>query len=313
MKAAQIQHYGGPEVVEVKTAAEKPPVEAGKVLVEVHASGVNPVDWKIRQGYLAQMAPLTFPATLGGDFSGVVADAGSGVTGFAKDDEVYGQASVLSGGSGSFAEYATADQNTIAHKPKKSTHLEAAALPLAGVSALQALVEHMGLSKGQKILIHGGAGGIGTFAIEIAKHLGAHVATTVSASSMGYVQSLGADETIDYHQQSFEELLRGYDAVFDTVGGETYKKSFKVLKKGAVIVSMLEQPDKELMERYGVKAVGQFTKITRARLTRLAELADQGVITVHLDKRFPLTETARALEYLETGHPQGKVVVAVAE
>ncbi|KCZ73051.1 Zn-dependent oxidoreductase, NADPH:quinone reductase [Candidatus Methanoperedens nitroreducens] len=311
MKTAQINKYGGSEVVKINKNAPKPTLSLGHLLVEVHAASVNPVDWKIREGYMKQMVPLQFPATLGGDFSGVVEEVGEGVLGFKIGDEVYGYASILSGGSGSFAEFALADAKSTAHKPKNTSHVEAAALPLTGVSAWQALVDHIGLSRGEKILIHGGAGGIGSVAIQVAKHLGAYVATTVSARDIPYVKELGADEAIDYKNQSFENMLHGYDAVYDTVGGETYLKSFKVLKRGGIIVSMLEQPRSELMERYGVKAIGQLTQVTSERLSKLAELVDKRAIRVHVDKTFSLEQAGEALEYQQKGHPRGKVVLKI--
>jgi alcohol dehydrogenase len=178
------------------------------------------------------------------------------------------------GGSGAFAEMALAKIDTVAHKPRTLNHEEAAGLPLVGVSAWQALVETMELTKGQKILIHGGAGGIGSIAIQLAKYLGAYVATTVITNDIQFVkEELGADEVIDYKTQTFEDVLpHNYDAVFDTVGGETYTRSFKVLKRGGggIIVSMLEQPVQELMDQFDVKAVYQFTQVNRERLTRLA-------------------------------------------
>jgi len=305
MKAAQINKYGGSEVVEINKNAPKPAVLPGQLLVEVYAAGVNPIDWKIREGYI----PLKFPATLGGDFSGVIAEVGEGVSGFKKGLEVYGYASVLGGGSGSFAEFVLADAKVIAVKPKNITHIEAGALPLTGVSAWQALVDHIGISRGEKILIHGGAGGIGSIAIQLARHLGVYVATTVSAKDMQYVKELGADEAIDYKNQKFEDMLHNYDAVFDTVGSETYIRSFKVLRKGGIIVSMLEQPRPELMEQYGVKAIGQLTQVNSERLSKLAELVDQRVIKVNVGKTFPLEQAGEALVYLQSGHPQGKVVL----
>lgn len=311
MKAAQINQYGGSDVVAINENAPTPAVSSGHLLIEVRAAGVNPVDWKIREGYLQQMAPLQFPATLGGDFSGIVTDVGDGVSGFTKGDEVYGQASVLGGGSGSFAEFLSASPTTVARKPKNASHTEAAALPLAGVSALQALTEHLKLLRGQTILIHGGAGGIGSFAIQLAKHLGAAVATTAGADDAQHVKDLGADEVVDYKTQRFEDLLRDYDAVLDTVGGETYARSFKVLKKGGTIVSMLEQPNAELMQQHGVTAISQFTQVTTERLSKLAELVEQGVIKVRLDKTFPLEQAGAALTYLQTGHPRGKVVLEI--
>ncbi len=309
MKVVQINKYGSNDVVEIIKNLPKPTLIPSKVLVEIHSAGVNPVDWKIREGYLQQMAPLHFPATLGGDFSGVIKEIGAEVSNLKKGDEVYGQAGLLSGGSGAFAEYAIADPKNIARKPKTVSHAEAAALPLAGVSAVQALIEHMNLSSGQKILIHGGAGGIGTFAIQLAKHLGAHVATTVRADEMDHARKIRADEIIDYEKQSFENQLQNFDAVYDTVGGDTYVRSYKVLKPNGVIVSMLEQPKEELTKKYGVRAVGQFTGVNNARLSKLAEFVDKRAIKVFIDKIYPLEQTREALAYLQKGFPRGKVVL----
>ena len=316
MKSAQIKTYGDSEVLEINrsTPSINDPSE-GMVLVTVKAAGVNPVDWKVREGFFKQMAPLQFPATLGMDFSGVIEKVGEGGSSsdLKQGDEVYGQAGVLMGGSGAFAEMTLAKSDTIAHKPRTLSHEQAAGLPLVGVSAWQALVETMRLSKGQKILIHGGAGGIGTIAIQLAKHLGAYVATTVSTNDIQFVkEELGADEAIDYKTQTFENLLtHDYDAVFDTVGGETFTRSFKVLKRGGIIVSMLEQPNQGLMNQFGVKAVYQFTQVNKERLTRLAEWVDQNNIRVNVDRIFPLDEARTALDYQRDVHPRGKVVLAM--
>ncbi len=316
MKSAQIKSYGGSEVVEINqnTPAPNDP-SAGKVLVRIKAAGVNPVDWKIREGYMQQMMPLQFPSTLGMDFSGIIEKIGGGVSDFRKGDEVYGRASVMEGGSGAFAEMALASAGSIAHKPKTLSYDEAAGLTLVGVSAWQALVETMGLSKGQKILIHGGSGGIGSIAIQLAKHLGAYVATTVSINDKQFVKELGADQVIDYKTQTFEDTLsHDHDAVFDTVGGETYKRSFKVLKRGSgIIVSMLEQPNQELIDRFGVKAIVQLTQANRERLTKLAQWVDQNNIRVNVDKTFPLDEARKALDYQKDEHPRGKVVLQVSK
>lgn len=316
MKSAQIKTYGESEVLEINrsTPSINDPSE-GMVLVTVKAAGVNPVDWKVREGFFKQMAPLQFPATLGMDFSGVIEKVGEGVSSsdLKQGDEVYGQAGVLMGGSGAFAEIALAKSDTITHKPRTLSHEQAAGLPLVGVSAWQALVETMRLSKGQKILIHGGAGGIGSIAIQLAKHLGAYVATTVSTNNMQFVkEDLGADEAIDYKTQTFEDLLtHDYDAVFDTVGGETFTRSFKVLKRGGIIVSMLEQPNQELMDQFGVKAIFLFSQVNRERLTRLAEWVDQNNIRVNVERTFPLDEARTALDYQRDVHPRGKIVLAM--
>jgi alcohol dehydrogenase len=312
MKSAQITRYGNnSEVIEINEVT-MPNLSAGKVLVNIKIAGINPIDWKIREGYMQQMIHLQFPPTLGMDFSGVIKQVGEDVSSdFKQGDEVYGQAGVPSGGSGAFSELALANATSIAHKPKRLTHTQAAALPLVGVSAWQALVEHIELSKGQKILIHGGAGGIGSIAIQLAKNLGAHVATTVSSDDKQFVQDLRANEVIDYKTQTFEDLVHDYNAVFDTVGGETYTRSFKVLRKGGIIVSMLEQQNLELMEQFGVKAVSQFTQVNRERLFKLAEWVDQNKINIHIDKTFSLDEVGKALDYLRDIHPRGKIVLAI--
>ena len=303
MKSAQIKSYGDSEVVEINPNAPSlnDPSEA-MVLVTIKAAGVNPSDWKLREGFFKQMVPLQFPATLGMDFVSSTSDLKQG-------DEVYGQSGVFAGGSGAFAEMALANADKIAHKPKTLTHEQAAGLPLVGVSAWQALVETIGLSKGQKILIHGGAGGIGSIAI-----LGAYVATTVSTNDIQFVkEDLGADEVIDYKTQTFENVLpHDFDAVFDTVGGETYTRSFKILKRGGgIIVSMLEQPVQELMDQFGVKAVFLFSQANRERLTKLAEWVDQNNIRVNVERTFPLDEARTALDYQRDVHPRGKIVLAV--
>jgi len=261
---------------------------------------------------MQQMISLQFPSTLGMDFSGIINQVGEETSSdFKQGDEVYGQAGVPSGGSGAFSELALANATSIAQKPKSLGHAEAAALPLVGVSAWQALVENIGLSNGQKILIHGGAGGIGSIAIQLAKNLGAHVTTTVSTDDKQFVQELGADEIIDYKTQTFEDIVHDCDAVFDTIGGETYTRSFKVLRKGGIIVSMLEQQNSELMEKFGVRAVSQFTQVNRERLSKLAEWVDRNKINIHIDKTFSLSEAGKALDYLRDLHPRGKIVLAI--
>ncbi|MDP9287735.1 MAG: NADP-dependent oxidoreductase [Thermoproteota archaeon] len=313
MKAVQIKKYGGSEVVETNQSAPEPIVSAGKVLVIVKAAGVNPVDWKIREGNMQQMILLQFPSTLGMDFSGVIKQVGEGISAFKQGDEVYGQAAVITGGSGAFAEMALANGETIAHKPKSLSHAEAAGLPVVGVSAWQALVENIGLSKDQKILIHGGAGGIGSIAIQLAKHLGGYVATTVDTKDRQFVQELGANQMIDYKAQNFEDILHDYDSVLDTVGGEMYRRSFKVLKKGGIIVSMLEQPNSELINQYGVKAIFQFTQVNGERLTKVAQWVDQNNIRVNVEKTFSLDEAGKALDYQKDVHPRGKIVLVVSK
>lgn len=311
MKAAQINSYGEPEVIQVSDNTPKPTLKSGQVLVENYAASINAIDWKFRAGYLLKMAPVPLPATLGGDFAGIVTEVGEDISDFKVGNQVYGQAIILNGGSGSIAEYVAANMANTSLKPKTASFEEASALPLAGVSAVQALEEHIKLQKDQKILIHGGAGGIGHIAIQLAKSVGAYVATTVKAEDMEFVKSLGADEAIDYTSQKFEELLKEYDAVFDTVGGETTDKSFQVLKKGGILVSMLGEPKQELSQKYEVTAIGQGTQTDTTRLTRLTELVDAGKIKVHIDKIFPLKQVQEAFTYQEKIHPKGKVVLQI--
>ncbi len=310
MKAIQISQYGDASVLSLKTDAPKPKAGEGMVLVEVHAASINPVDTAIRQGYMAKMAPLSFPATLGMDVAGVVVEVGSGVANFKNGDTVFGMAGLLVGASGAFAQYAAVPAGLLARIPAGLDFTEAAALPLAAVSALEVIDEKLKAGKGHKILIHGGAGGVGTIAIQIAKHRGAFVATTVRAEAAEYARELGADKVIDYGKEAFEKALSGYDFVFDNVGGETYRKSFIVLKRGGTIVSMLEQPDAELAAKHGVTALLNMTQVTTARLEAIAELVRNGSVKVHVDRVFPVERVKEAFLAREGGKLRGKIVLS---
>lgn len=310
MKAAQYNSYGGPEVIEINNVRE-PVLGKGQALVEVYAASINPIDWKVRNGYFKEQMPLKFPVTIGGNFSGIVKKIADGVVEFKIGDEVYGQALVLNGGSGAIAEMVASNVVNTAYKPKTVNHIAAASLPLVGVSALQALEQHINLQSGQKILINGGSGGIGSIAIQLAKSIGAYVAATVSTEHIDFVKKLGADEVIDYKKENVAEKPHDFDAVFDTAGGESQDNAMKVLKKGGVIVSMTGAPDPRLTEEYGIKAIGQNTNTNLENLTRLAGLVDQGVIKPQVDKVFPLEQTKEAFKYQETSHPKGKVVISI--
>lgn len=310
MRAAQINAYGDKDVLQFTDQAPKPHVGPGQVLVEAYAAGVNPFDYKVRSGMAQAMADLKFPATLGGDIAGVVAEVGEGVGGFEVGQEVYGQANALSG-QGSFAEFVPVSATSLAAKPESIDFITAAALPLVAVSAYQALVDTLNVQPGQKVLIHGGAGGIGTCAIQIAKHLGAYVFTTASPEDLDYVRSLGADEAIDYTSQKFEDVAHDLDAVYDTVGGETYVRSFATLKAGGAIVSMIEQPNEELTTKHQVKAHAQFTKVTPERLAGVSRLVEDDKLNITIDKTYPLEQASEALEYLHSGHHRGKVVIKI--
>lgn len=303
MKAVQFNQYGGPEVLEVNPNAPEPVASADQILVEVYAASINPFDILVISGARKEKFPIQFPSVPGGDFAGVIRGTG---------DEVYGQALFVQSNSGSFAEVLAVNREKIAARPKTVSFEEAAALPLVGASAIQALEDHIKLQSGQKILIHGGAGGIGHVAIQLAKALGAYVATTVNTDDVEFARGLGADEVIDYKTQKFEEKLRDFDAVYDTVGQETTDKSFQVLKKGGILVSMLGQPNPDLTEKYGVTAIGQGTKVDTDKLTRLARFVDDGKIKVHIDKVFALEQVKEAFT-LQASYPRGKVVLRIKE
>jgi alcohol dehydrogenase len=311
MRAIQYSLYGDGEVIKVVENVPEPLPQKDQVLVDVHAASINPIDYKVRSGYFKGMTPLHFPVVPGGDFSGIVKKVGDGVLAFKPGDQVYGFAIVLAGGSGSFAEAAVSNANNTALKPKNADFLQAAALPLTGTSALQGLEDHLRLKNGQKILIHGGAGGIGSIAIQLAKLKGAYVATTVSEKNISFVKELGADLIIDRQHQLFETIVKDYDAVFDTVGGDISTTSILVLKKGGILVSMVGQPDKAIAEKHGVTVIGQMTATDAKHLNRLSELFESGKIRVFTDKVFSLEQAKDAFKHAEQGHPRGKVVLKI--
>ena len=311
MKAAQINKYGSVEVIEINEYAPDPSLKPDQILAEVYAASLNPFDSFIRGGYLKEKVPLELPVTLGGDFAGIVTKVGQDVANFKVGDEVYGAALVVAGGSGSLAEFVAGNTANLAQKPKNIDFVSAASLPLVGASAIQALENHIKLRKGQKILIHGGAGGIGSIAIQLAKAIGAYVATTVSTKDVEFAKSLGADEVIDYKNQDFEKILKDFDAVFVTGGADVADKSFKVLKKGGTIVSMIGAPSADLAEKYGINAIGQATDTSSERLGTLAKYVEEGKMKPQIDKVFPLEEAKEAFRYLEEGHPRGKVVLKI--
>lgn len=310
MKAVQFSEYGDPDVLQV-VELDKPVAGEGQVLVEVHASSINPFDTTVRAGYMKEMIPLDLPVTLGGDIAGEVVALGGGVDGFGVGDKVYGQANVVSGNTGAFAEFTATKAGSIATMPNNVDFLEAASLPLVGVSALQALTEHISLQSGQKLFIHGGGGGIGTMAIQIAKNIGAYVATTATGDQIELVTKLGADEVIDYANEDFSQKLSDYDAVFDTVGKDEFVKSYLILKRGGVAVSMIGQPDEAAASEAGITALMQQTQVTTERLTALRELVESSVVSPQVDKVFELSDVQAAFTEKESGHTRGKIVLSV--
>lgn len=310
MKAAQINEYGDPSVIHVNDV-DKPTPEPGQVLVEVHASNVNPFDAKLRAGYMKDSIPLQFPFTIGGDIAGVVTELGENVDSLAIGDRVYGNAAAVAGNSGAIAEYAATKAAQIAKAPANLDFIQAGSLPLVGVSALQALTDELNLQPNQKIFITGGAGGIGSIAIQIAKHIGAYVATTATGEGVEFVKQLGADEVVDYKSQDYTELLRDYDVVFDTVG-DNFTKTLDVLKRGGNAVSMIAQADEAKATELGVSAKTQGTRITTEILDRLRGLIEAGHVTPQVGKVFKLDEVQQAYAAWENGSTRGKVVIEIA-
>lgn len=312
MKAAQIHEYGDASVVQVGNV-EKPVPKQGQVVVEVHAASLNPFDTKLRSGVMQQIIPLHFPATLGGDIAGIVTEVGADVTSIAVGDHVYGQAAAVAGNSGAFAEFASTAADQIAGMPTGLTFQEAAALPLVGVSAWQALTQHIKLEPGQKILITGGAGGIGSIAIQIAKHLGAHVTATATGEGIELVRMLGADKALDYKSQALAEIAQDFDTVFDTVGGEGLHELLDRLKPGGVAVTMVGQFDEAYAQQRNVTAIYQMTRVTSSALTSLRKLVEAGVVTPRIGKVFALDAIQEAFAARESGHGHGKVVLAITQ
>jgi len=310
MKAAQITEYGDASVVKINDT-DIPTVKPGQVVVEVHAASLNPFDTIVREGYLQQNVPLQLPATLGGDIAGIVTEVDESVTDFAVGDKVYGQANIVAGNSGAFAEFAATSATQIAKMPENLGFTEAASLPLVGVSAIQALTEHIKLTAGQKIFINGGAGAIGSIAIQLAKDIGAYVATTATGEGIELAKQLGADEVIDYKADNFSALLKDYDAAFDTVGGDTFNASLSILKKGGVAVSMASDADGDLAAELEVTAIHQMTHVTTRHLDTLRELVEKGVITPRIGATFPLDQIVEAQRARESGEVLGKVAITI--
>ncbi len=310
MKAAQISDYGDASVLQIN-AVEVPSVSTGKVKIEVHASSINPFDTIVREGYVKDVMPLSLPATLGGDVAGIVTEIGEGVTTVAVGDKVYGQASAVAGNSGAFAEYAVTSASQIAKSPNNLDFNETASLPLVGVSALQAIHDHIKLASGQKILIIGGAGGIGSIAIQVAKHIGAYVVASATGEGLETVKQVGADEAIDYKAQSLTEVLHNIDAIYDTAGGDAFNDALSVLREGGVAVTMAAHPDEAKATELGVTAIAQNTNVTTERLTELTKLVEAGIVKPLSDTVFPLDQIADAFKAKESGNTVGKVVVMI--
>jgi len=303
MKAIRIHQYGGPEVL-AEVEMQRPTPGPDEVLIKVQAASVNPIDWKLRAGYAKEVFPLTFPATLGWDVSGTIEAAGANVTRFKSGEEVY---ALIKGGG--YAEYAVAKETEVAPKPRTLDHVHAAAVPVAGLTAWQALFEVAQLSAGQKVLIHAAAGGVGNFAVQLAKARGAYVIGTASSKNQAFLRELGVDKVVDYQTTRFEEVVHDVDVVLDTIGGDTQERSFKVLKKGGILVSLVQPPSQESAAKYGVRAQFYGGHASSSDLAEIAKLIDDGKVKIVVETVLPLAEARRAHELSETGHARGKIIL----
>lgn len=306
MKAVQIHAYGGPEVLKYEDAP-RPTAQAGEILVRVHAAGVNPVDWKVREGYLKEMMPVQFPLILGYDVAGTVEAVGAGVTEFAPGDAVYAD---MKGGG--YAEYVAFPATNAARKPQSLDFAGAASLPVAALTAWQALFDHAHLTAGQTVLIHAASGGVGHLAVQLAKNKGAHVIATASARNHDFVRSLGADEVIDYNTTQFEDVAHDVDMVFDTMGGDTQERSWGVLKPGGILVSIVSPDTEQQAQAHGKRGVIFYAQDSGAQLTEIAALIDTGKLKPHVERVFALADARQAHETSQGGHVRGKVVLQVA-
>lgn len=332
MRAFIVDCYGSKDGVR---AGEMPVPELQEddILVQIHAASINPLDSKIRDGDFKLILPYRFPLILGNDVAGVVVRVGSRVRRFKPGDEVYARPDTDR--IGAFAEFISIKEDAVAKKPKTLTMEEAASIPLVSLTAWQVLVERAKLSQGQKVLIHAGSGGVGTLAIQLAKHLGAIVATTTSTENLDWVKRLGADLVIDYRKDDFEKILHDYDVVLNSLGGETLEKSLRVLKPGGKLISISGPPDPDFAKdmglswilrlvmsllSYRIRAKAKrlhvsysflFMRASGDQLREISSLIDSGIIRPVVDRVFPFEATNEALAYVEKGRAKGKVVVKV--
>ncbi len=331
MKAMIIDKYG--KVPMRMTEVPTPEINEYEVLAEIHAASINPIDFKIRDGKVKMLLKYEMPLILGNDFSGVIVKTGAKVTRFKVGDEIY--ARPRKNKIGTFAEYIAIHEDDVALKPKNLSFEEAASIPLVGLTSYQALHDIMQLQKGQKILIHAGSGGVGTFAIQLAKIMGATVATTASEAGENLVKSLGADEIINYKKEKFEDILKNYDAVFDTLGGTTLEKSFDIIKSEGNIVSVSGMPNARFGKEFGsgffktllfslaskkITALEKkhnaqysflFMKPSGDQLRIIANYIEAGQIKPIIDRIFPFEDAQKAMEYSESGRAKGKIIVKI--
>ncbi|CAM3686286.1 MULTISPECIES: NADP-dependent oxidoreductase [Paenibacillus] len=310
MKAIIIEQYGGKEQLKEADIPKPTPGEQ-QVIVKLHATSINPIDWKLREGYLMTMMPFEFPIILGWDAAGVVDEVGEQVTSFKVGDRVFARPETTN--RGTYAEFTAVDTHLLAKIPENLTFEEAACVPLAGLTAWQCLFDFGNIQKGEKVLIHAGAGGVGTFAVQLAKHAGAYVATTAGTHNVDLLKSLGADEVIDYKKHDFEKVLSGYDFVLDSLGGENQEKSFTILKNGGKLASIVSEPNQEKAAQKNIKSGNVWLNPNGSQLAKMADLLEQNKLKVLIGHRFPLSvegiREAHAIS--ESHHAKGKIVIEI--
>jgi NADPH:quinone reductase-like Zn-dependent oxidoreductase len=311
MNAIRIHNYGGPEVLQYEDAP-RPQVKKGEVLVRVHAAGVNPLDWKVRAGSLNGFIQHKLPLIPGWDISGVVEEVGAAAAGrFKKGDEVFAMADPTR--DGGYADYVAVRGTTLAIKPKSLHHVRAAATPVSALAAWQSLFDLGQLQSGQRILIHGGSGGVGHFAVQFAKWKGAYVIATASTNNQELLRKLGADETIDYTTQKFEDVAHKIDIVLDTIGGETQERSWLVLKQSGALISLVQPPSEEKANQFGLRGIMSSVQPNGGQLSAIAKLIDSAKLRPMIDRVLPLSEARRAHELSQSGHACGKIVLRVKD
>jgi len=305
MKAIRIHSYGTSAQMKLEETP-RPAIRGDEALVKIRAAGVNPVDWKIREGYLKEVYRASFPLTLGQDFAGDIIEVGADVRDFEAGDKVFGFA------SGAYAEYATIPAKDLARMPITTDYATAASLPTAGLTAYQILLDVIKTAKGLRILIHGGAGGVGSFAVQLAKSRGASVFATASGQDAPYLKSLGVEQVIDYQSERFEQKLRDLDAVVDLIGGETLARSYQTLKSGGIIVSTVAAPDPAELTKRQLRGQQFLMKRDAAQLADLAHMVDLGFVKPKLSQVFPLSDAPKAHDLSQKGKSKGKIVLQVA-
>ena len=308
MKAARVLQFGPPSVIE-NDDLPRPEPAAGQLLVRVKAAGVGPWDALIREGKSGVQE--TLPLILGSELSGIVNTVGAGVSGFREGDEVYGATNEQF--TGGYAEYALPLAKMMAQKPKALNFIQAASAPVVSVTAWQMLFDYAHVTAGQTVLIHGGAGNVGAYAVQMASQAGLHVVATSSSADREYVRRLGAEKIVDYQNERFEESVTGVDVVLDTVGGDTQQRSFRVLKPGGILVSSVSPVPDATQKRYGIRAAFFYVDVTTARLNKIAELFDRGKLVTDVGTVLPLEEVRVAHEMLGGApHKRGKIVLSIA-